>query len=362
MITSPAQLLHRINQLALRMARPIRLMEVCGTHTVAIFKHGIRSLLAKQIHLLSGPGCPVCVTSIKDIDAAITIAKQDKVLFVTFGDMLRVPGHEQSLYDAKAEGANISVVYSPTDALRLAMEHASQKVVFFASGFETTSPLIAATLAEAQEKKINNFFILSIHKLVPPAIKALLDSPQVNVDGFLLPGHVSTIIGSAPYEFIAEKYKRPGVITGFTAQDILEGVYLLLRQIAEERPFIDIQYQSAVRKKGNPKAVAMIDEYFVAVDSNWRGIGTIPSSGLQLREEYRQFDAAHEFNLAVTLSAPDPLEPSGCLCGQILRGIKTPEQCPFFGQACTPKHPVGACMVSSEGSCAAYYKYGRQYE
>jgi hydrogenase expression/formation protein HypD len=350
-------LLDEIKRLAGKIGKPIQLMEVCGTHTVAIFRHGIRDVIPREISLLSGPGCPVCVTSLKDVDSAIAIAKMNRIVLTTFGDMMRVPGGVQSLEDVRGEGFDIRIVYSPMDALKLALEDSTLQVVFFATGFETTSPIIAGTLSEAQKKGAGNFSIYSAHKLVPPALKALVDSGDVMVDGFILPGHVSTIIGSKPYEFLASHYGRPSVITGFSAEDIIEGIYMLLRQLAEKKAEVEIQYTRVVRVQGNPKAMEVIRKFFGPSDAYWRGIGTIPESGLKLREEFRSFDALERFHPVVR----DYPEPSGCSCGEVLRGVKTPLDCPMFATACTPESPVGACMVSTEGSCAAYYKYGSHH-
>jgi len=346
--------LKRIKDAMDSIKRPVRLMEVCGTHTVAIFRHGIRDIIPEDIMLLSGPGCPVCVTPIRDVDAAIVISKLSNVTLTTFGDMMRVPGSKQSFYEAQAEGADIKVVYSPMDALKLALENRERNFVFFATGFETTSPSIAGTLFEAGKLKVDNFFIYSAHKTVPPALKALLDSEDVRVEGLILPGHVSTIIGSRPYEFIASDYKVPSVITGFEAQDILQGIMMLLEQIASKRAEVEIQYKRAVRPEGNQKAVSLIYEYFEPCDVKWRGIGLVPQSGLKLKDKYSYLDV----NRVFTIDVPDSEEPKACICGSVLRGVRIPTDCPLFGKTCTPEKPVGACMVSTEGSCAAYYKYG----
>ncbi len=347
------QLIELIVEFSNRIGRPVRLMEVCGTHTVAIFRHGIRSVLPEGIELISGPGCPVCVTSVRDVDTAIAIAMEPDTILTTFGDMMRVPGSERNFYEARAEGADIRVVYSPVDALRLASETPEKRVVFFATGFETTSPLIAASVFDAERKGIENFYIYSVHKLVPPALSALLADSEVKVDGFILPGHVSTIIGAVAYEFLASEFGMPSVITGFDPQDILQGILMLLRQIYDGNPKVEIQYTRAVRPEGNKKAVELIYRYFVPSDAYWRGIGMIPDSGLVLRPEYSRFNALSLYDIHVE-SKP---EPRGCSCGEVLRGIKKPTDCPLFGRRCTPEQPVGACMVSSEGSCAAYYKY-----
>jgi hydrogenase expression/formation protein HypD len=335
------------------IGRPLNFMEVCGTHTVAIFRHGIRDLLPKGLRLLSGPGCPVCVTSIKDIDTAIAIAKRDDAILTTFGDMLRVPGGMQSLLDARAEGADIRIVYSPLDSLKIAADNKNKKVVFFAAGFETTAPLTAATVSEAERLGVANFYLYTVHKVVPPAIDALLASGDVRIDGFILPGHVSTIIGTKPYRFIADKYFIPSVITGFDAKDILGGIALLLRQVLEGRASVEVEYRSVVKEEGNPRALQFMDEIFEPVNSYWRGIGLISRSGLVLRNGWKHRDAEAIFHPEV----PDMPEPEGCMCGQVLRGIKMPHDCPLFAEVCTPENPVGACMVSSEGSCAAYYRY-----
>lgn len=347
------KIIENIIRLTKTIDRPVKLMEVCGTHTVAIFRHGIREIIPKDITLLSGPGCPVCVTPIKDVDAAIAISRLNGNILATFGDMMRVPGSKQSLFHAQAEGANVIIVYSPMDALKIASENRDKNVVFFATGFETTSPSIAGTLFEAERTDVKNFYIYSAHKIVPPALKALLDSPELKIDGFILPGHVSTIIGSRPYDFIAKDYKIASVITGFEAEDILQGIMMLLKQIAENRADVEIQYKRVVKEEGNQKAMAMINEYFELSDANWRGIGVIPQSGLKLKDKFKHRDVSKIFNLEI----PDAPEPKGCQCGQVLRGIKLPTDCRLFGKACTPEHPVGACMVSTEGSCAAYYKY-----
>lgn len=346
-----------IKSLYNKIGSPLNLMEVCGTHTVAIFKHGIRSLLPEGLRLLSGPGCPVCVTSINDIDKAIALSMLDGVILATFGDMMRVPGGKKYLAETKAEGADIRIVYSPLDCLKIAQENKDKKVIFFSAGFETTAPSVAATIFEAERLGIKNFYIYSVHKLVPPALELLLQSDDVRIDGFILPGHVSTIIGSRVYDFISEKYLKPCVITGFGAEDILAGIAMLLKQIAEGRIAVEIQYKSVVTETGNQKAVEFINEYFEPCDSYWRGIGMLPQSGLRLREKYRHRDAEAVFNIDAPEAQDDYYKLGGCQCGLVLRGIKIPPECPLFGKACTPEKPVGACMVSTEGSCAAYYKY-----
>lgn len=342
-----------IRELASRIKKPINLMEVCGTHTVAIFKSGIKSILPSNIKLLSGPGCPVCVTSIEDIDRAIEYSLLDDVILTTFGDMLRVPGSKRSLIQAKAEGAHIEIVYSPLDSLNIAMKNHDKRITFFSAGFETTAPLTAATLLEAEKKGINNFLLYSVHKLVPPALEVLLDSEDVKIDGFILPGHVSAIIGSSPYDFLVTKYNIPSVITGFKAEDILTGIMMLLKQIFEDKPSVQIQYKSSVRVEGNPKAIDFMNQVFAPSDSYWRGIGLLKNSGLKIKDIYSHRDSEKVIPLQINPSA----EPKGCQCGLILRGIKTPPECPLFAKVCNPENPVGACMVSTEGSCSAYYKY-----
>lgn len=347
-------IIRTIEKMSRKIRDTINIMEVCGTHTVSIFRHGIRSLIPSNIRLLSGPGCPVCVTPVSEIDRLLYIANNKDVIISTFGDMMRVPGSNGSLYRAKAEGSDIRMIYSPLDALKLSVENKNRKVIFFAVGFETTSPLVAATVLEAERKGIENFYVYSVHKLVPPALEVLVNTEELKLDGFILPGHVSTIIGSKVYEFIAEKYRKACVITGFDAEDILTAILMLLRQILEESPKVEIQYSKAVKPEGNPKAVDILYKVFDVTESNWRGIGIIPRSGLKLRSDFSHRDAESIFEIPEIKSK----EPKGCICGLVLRGIKLPPECPLFAKACTPENPVGACMVSSEGSCSAYYKYG----
>lgn len=337
-----------------KIGRPLNLMEVCGTHTVAIFKHGIRSLIPDGLNLLSGPGCPVCVTSIKDIDHAIALSMLSDVILCTFGDMMYVPGGKGSLAEAKANGADIRIVYTPLDCFKIMKDNCGKKVIFFSAGFETTAPSIAATVFEAERLRMDNFYIYSAHKLIPPAIEILLQSNDAKIDGFILPGHVSAIIGTEPYKFIPKKYSIPCVIVGFSADDILTGIAMLLMQIIKDRPAAEIQYKSVVKEDGNQRALDFINKYFEPSDSYWRGIGLIEKSGLKLQKKWRHRDAEAVFSVDV----PDYPEPQGCQCGSVLRGIKAPSECPLFAELCTPEKPIGACMVSTEGSCAAYYKYG----
>ncbi len=351
------QMLEELHRLTAAINRPLKLMEVCGTHTVEIFRHGIRDVIPKSITLLSGPGCPVCVTSVRDIDAAIAIAQVPGVTMTTFGDMMRVPGGKESLLEARSKGADVRVLYSPLEAVALAQREPKREIVFFGTGFETTSPLIAASIAHAEQIGVKNISVYAAFKLVPPALRALLDSPDVQVDGFILPGHVSTIIGKKPYEFVAAQYRIPSVITGFEAKEIIEGILMIVRQIVQKRAAVEIQYRSVVREEGNPRAVELLDRYFEPADAYWRGIGVIPGSGLKLRERYSAFDANKKFNPPVS----DAVEPELCSCGDILRGVKIPTECALFGTGCTPDAPVGPCMVSTEGSCAAYFKYGNYH-
>lgn len=342
-----------IEILCKKIPRPLNIMEVCGTHTSEIFRHGIRSILPNSIKLLSGPGCPVCVTSINDIDKAIYISKLDGIIMATFGDMMRVPGAMQSLTEARAEGADIRVVYSPIESLDIARLNRQKRVVFLSTGFETTAPLVAATISEAERSRIDNFYIYSLNKTLPPALDFLLQSKEAQIDGFLLPGHVSTITGSRIYDFIPSKYSIPCVITGFGSDDIMTGIAMLLRQIYEERKEVEIQYKSAVTRDGNTKASGLINKYFESSDAHWRGIGLIKGSGLSLTDEYKNRD----INSVCSVYATNSMEPQGCMCGYVLKGLMSPPECSLFGQRCTPTKPVGACMVSEEGSCSIYYKY-----
>ncbi|MFZ3090286.1 MAG: hydrogenase formation protein HypD [Nitrospirota bacterium] len=335
--------------------RKVRLMEVCGTHTVAIFKSGIRDILPPTIRLISGPGCPVCVTPVSDIDRAIAIARQRDVIFTTFGDMMRVPGLQGSLQKKKAEeGLDIRVVYSPLDALRLARENRDKNIAFFSAGFETTTPTIAATIFQAYMDGLKNFFILPVNKTVPPAIRALLDTPEIGLDGFICPGHVSVLIGSNAYRFIAEDYKKPAVISGFEPIDILLSIYMLVKQIEAKDARIEIEYKRAVTPEGNKKAMGIMWDVFEPADAEWRGIGVIPESGLKLTKKYKAFDAVEHFGISIE----EVEDKASCNCGDVLRGLKEPPECGLFGKACTPENPVGPCMVSTEGSCSAYYRFG----
>lgn len=333
--------------------KPARFMEICGTHTVAIFKNGIREVLPHHIDLVSGPGCPVCVTATRDIDRAVQLARIPDVIVTTFGDMIRVPGSESSLKKEKSLGADVRMVYSTMDALEVAKQNPEKKVVFLGIGFETTAPTIAAAVVVAQSEGIKNFSVLSSHKLLPPALDALLSGGEVDVSGFICPGHVSAVIGTAPYEAVVARYGTPCIVVGFEPVDILQGIYMLVNQIEAGEARVEIQYRRAVAAVGNQNALNILSRVFEPCDAAWRGLGVIPKSGLALRQAYRAFDADALFDL----DAPESPEPPGCKCGDVLRGAMTPMECKLFRKICNPENPVGPCMVSSEGTCAAYYKY-----
>lgn len=329
------------------------LMEVCGTHTVSIARNGIRDLMPAGVKLASGPGCPVCVTSNKDIDTVIALSRVPGVTIATFGDMTRVPGSTSSLLAEQAEGRDVRIVYSPLDALTLASAHPETEVVFVGVGFETTTPLVAVAIKRAAAMGLKNFSVFGAHKNMPGALEQIINDPELNVDALILPGHVSTIIGVEPYVFLAEKYGIPGVITGFEPVDILQGIAMIMRQLHEGRADIEIAYARGVMPEGNPVARAAIDEVFETCSSTWRGLGEIPGSGYRIREEFAAFDAVRKFSPDV-----EPTQnPKGCRCGDVLRAHMAPNECPLFRRVCTPENPVGPCMVSSEGSCAAYYRY-----
>lgn len=333
--------------------RQVTLMEVCGTHTVSIARNGIRSLMPENVRLASGPGCPVCVTSNHDIDKVIALARIPGVIITTFGDMTRVPGSTSSLLAEQANGADVRIVYSPLDALRIAQENPESQVVFVGVGFETTTPLVAMAIKRAAAAGLQNFSVYAAHKNMPGALEAIVNDPELKVDALILPGHVSTIIGAEPYRFLAERYGIPGVITGFEPNDMLQGIAMIMRQIAERRADIEIAYSRGVMQEGNPTALAAIDEVFETVPANWRGIGEIPGSGYRIRDEFADFDAMRRLAPEVEPT----VEHAGCRCGDVLRGIITPADCPLFRKACSPENPIGPCMVSSEGACAAYYRY-----
>jgi hydrogenase expression/formation protein HypD len=334
--------------------KPIRLMEFCGGHTVAIFKHGIRQLLPPTIEMLSGPGCPVCVTANADLDRAIAISKIPGVIVATFGDMLKVPGSYSSLRQAKAEGGDIRIVYSATDALKIARDNPEKSLIFLGIGFETTAPTAAASILEAQKEGLKNYFVLSMHKVCPPVIKAILDSGEIKLDGIISPWHVSAVIGCRPYDFVARDYGIACVVSGFEPLDILFSVAMLVTQIESKQPKVEIAYRRGVRAEGNIRALELMKEVFHTDEANWRGIGAIAESGLAIKEKYKQFDAMRHFPVEIGI----PREPKGCICGDILRGVRTPIDCRLFRTHCNPERPLGPCMVSAEGACSTYYLYG----
>ncbi len=346
-------MVERIHRLAARCGE-VTFMEVCGTHTMAIYRHGIRQLLPPNVRMLSGPGCPVCVTPNVYLDRAIALARSENFILTTFGDMMRVPGSSSSLGEEKAWGCDIRVVYSTLDAMAVARENPGKEVVFLGVGFETTAPTVAAAVLEARATGLRNFSVLSAAKIIPPAMAALVADPALRLDGFLCPGHVSVVIGTEPYEFLARDHGLPCVVAGFEALDVLQSVVMLLQQVVEHRAEVEIAYRRVVAPKGNPAARKILDDAFEVTDSVWRGLGVLPRSGLKLKPELRSHDA-YRFEVDVEPTREHP----GCACGEVLRGIKTPFDCKLFGKVCTPDEPVGACMVSSEGTCAAAWRYGR---
>jgi hydrogenase expression/formation protein HypD len=344
-------LVSRIQQ---RSRKPARFMEFCGGHTVTIFRYGIRQLLPPTIEMVSGPGCPICVTANADLDRAIALAKIPGVIIATFGDMLKVPGSYSSLERAKAEGAEVQTVYSALNALDIAQANPKKSVVFLGIGFETTAPTIAASILQAEEKGIRNYYVFSLHKVCPPVIKALLDSGEVELQGLVCPGHVSAVIGSHPWEFIAKEYGIPCVISGFEPLDILQCVEMLVEQVEKGESRVEIAYKRGVKPEGNQMALKLMEQVFEPAPARWRGMGEIPQSGLKIKPEYKSFDAEAKFDI----KTEPAVEHKGCICGEVLRGVKTPADCQLFAKACTPGNPVGPCMVSAEGSCSAYYLYG----
>ena len=335
--------------------RPIAIMEVCGGHTHSIFRYGLEGMLPKEIELVHGPGCPVCVLPMGRVDDCISIAERPKVIFTTFGDAMRVPGSKKSLLTAKAEGADVRMVYSPMDALALARKNPDREVVFFGIGFETTMPSTALTILQAERDEISNFSVFCNHITIIPTIKAVLDSPDFQIDGFLGPGHVSMVIGTEPYGFIASYYRRPLVVAGFEPLDILQSIWMVLRQVKDGRADIENQYARIVPEAGNEAALAAVSRvYELREFFEWRGLGSIDHSGVKLRDSYAQFDAERKFAIPGIKIA----DPKSCQCGEVLKGVIKPWQCKVFGTACTPEVPLGALMVSPEGACAAYYQYG----
>ena len=340
-----------VRRAAKRAGRRVRLMEVCGGHTMAVHRFGIPELLPESVELLSGPGCPVCVTPIAYLDRAIELAGDPAVTLTTFGDLYRVPGTRGSLEDAAAGGADVRVVYGARDALQAARRNPDRRVIFLAIGFETTAPGTAATVREARETGVENFQVLCGHKTMPPALRSLVEAPELALDGFILPGHVSTITGPEVYEFLPRDYGLACCVTGFEPTDLLMGILALVRQVADGRPAVENRYRRMVRPGGNPRAREAVNEVFAPADSRWRGIGPIPDSGLDLRPEWAP----------QRIEPPDPRqadpEPSACRCPDVLRGLLRPPECPLFARACTPDSPVGPCMVSGEGACAAFFRY-----
>lgn len=335
--------------------QPLQLMEFCGGHTHTIFRYGIEQLLPREIELVHGPGCPVCVLPMGRVDDCVSLAERENVIFTTFGDAMRVPGSRKSLLQARADGASVQMVYSPLDALNLAVKNPDKEVVFFALGFETTMPSTALTVLEAEENGIENFSLFCNHITSVPTIKAILDSPDMRIDGFVAPGHVSMVVGEEPFHFVAETYQKPIVITGFEPLDVLQSIWMLVKQIAEGRCLLENQYSRVVEARGNDRGMAAIAEVFELREFfEWRGLGSIDHSGVKLKEAYARYDAERKFSLPNIRIA----DPKSCQCGEVLKGIIKPWQCKVFGTSCTPQTPLGALMVSSEGACAAYYSFG----
>jgi len=347
-----------IKRIAEISKRPVKLMEFCGGHTVSILKHGIRQLLPSSIEMLSGPGCPVCVTPVADIDKAIALARRPETIITTFGDMIRVPGSKSALQKEKADGADVRIVYSTRDAIEIARQNPLKSVVFIGVGFETTAPTVAASVMQAMNEGLTNYHILSLHKLCPPVMKALLLSHEINLDGIICPGHVCAITGARPFEFIAREHNIAAAISGFEPLDILLAVEMLVNQIESGRHAVENAYPRVVHEDGNRHAIDIMAEVFEPSSSCWRGIGVIPESGLRVKDKYRAFDAEKVFEIEQPVSKENP----ACICGDILRGVKGPYDCKLFGAACDPGHPVGPCMVSAEGTCSAYYLYGGENE
>ena len=346
-------LLAKIRKSADLLDHPVTIMEICGSHTYAIGRFGIRKMLPDNINLVSGPGCPVCVTSARDVDIALYLAAQENVIFATFGDMLRVPGSNgDSLQKQRAAGCDVRVVSSSDECIKLAQNFPQKEIIMMGIGFETTTPTVAVTIERVRKKGIKNFSVFSVHKIVPPAIRALIADPGLNIDGFLCPGHVSTMIGSNAYQMIPDA-ACAAVITGFEPVDILEGIWMILEQIADKKFEVAIQYSRGVKPEGNLRAMELIESVFKTETVEWRGIGPIPGSGLVLGEAYAAYDTLTKF----TVPDIQSVEIKGCGCGDILRGIKSPDQCALFRKVCTPMNPIGPCMVSTEGSCSTYYKY-----
>lgn len=354
----PALAKRLVDEIHAKSRTPARLMEFCGGHTVTIFRYGIRQLLPKHIEMVSGPGCPVCVTANAELDKAIAFAGVPGVILTTFGDMFKVPGSRSSLQVAKADGCDVRMVYSTLDALKIARENPDRNVVFLGIGFETTAPGVAASVMQASNEGLGNYFVYSMHKVCPPPLRALIEMGEVNLQGLICPGHVSAIIGSQAWEPFSDEYGVPCVVSGFEPVDVLHAVSMLVDQIEGHVAKGEIAYKRGVKREGNPVALKLLDDVFEPGPGLWRGIGEVPGSGLRLRDRFRAWDA--EANFAID---PGPtIEPKGCICGEVLRGLKTPHDCKLFGKGCTPEDPVGACMVSSEGSCSIYHRFGGKLE
>jgi hydrogenase expression/formation protein HypD len=353
--TLVATMADNIRRMAERLPGPVNFMEVCGTHTMAIYQYGIRSLLPDNVRLISGPGCPVCVTPVGYLDKALACAADSNTIVATFGDMLRVPGSSTSLMEQRAQGADVRIVYSPLDAVALAKDNPDKRVVFLGVGFETTAPTIAASILESARLGLTNYCVLASHKTIPIPMEILTADPELNLAGYLCPAHVSTVIGGKAYQPLAEKYNTPCVVTGFEPADVMQGIEMLLAQVLAAESRVEIQYSRAVSWEGNPKAQAILERVFIPCDATWRGLGVLPGSGLAIRPELASFDAEQILDLPESEGQDNP----ACRCGEVLKGKQTPFDCPLFGSVCTPEDPVGACMVSSEGTCAAAYKYGR---
>jgi hydrogenase expression/formation protein HypD len=350
-------LLGEIHTLAdrLKKDRPLQIMEVCGGHTHAIFRYGIESMLPDAIELIHGPGCPVCVLPMGRVDDCVTLAELPNVIFTTFGDAMRVPGSKKSLLQAKSEGCDVRMVYSPLDALKLAKENPGKEVIFFALGFETTMPSTAMTVLQAEREGVKNFSLFCNHITIIPTVKAILDSPELTLDGFLGPGHVSMVIGNSPYNFIAEQYGKPLVVAGFEPLDVLHAIWMVLKQMDEGRSVVENQYSRVVPEDGNAVALDAIGRVFELREFfEWRGLGSIDHSGVRMRQAYAAYDAERKF----TIKSIKIADPKSCQCGEVLKGVIKPWECKVFGNACTPETPLGALMVSSEGACAAYYQFG----
>ncbi len=332
-------------------------MEVCGTHTVAIYRSGIANLLPKNLRLIAGPGCPVCVTSEADLYHFATLSREKGVILTSFGDLLRVPANGTSLEKERTKGGDIRIVYSPAEALTIAIKNPEKDVAFLGIGFETTAPVVAATVLEARRLNLKNFYLFSVLKRIPPVMERLLDLAKVKIDGYLCPGHVSVIIGSKPYSFIPTIYRRPAVIAGFQPEDILEGLLLILKQIKSNKPKVEIQYRGVVTPEGNKIAQSLINQVFVSAPASWRGLGILSDTGFKLKNEFLRFDGWYHFSIP----EDDTIRPDlKCRCNEVIIGAIEPEECGQFRRRCTPEKPLGPCMVSSEGACAAHYKYARQ--